>query len=982
MKKINQYIAILTFCYSFIIYLMTMAPTASFWDCGEFIATSVIMGVPHPPGSPLYLLLGNVFSQIPLFSDVGARVNLISPIVSALAVMFLYLIIVQLVEEWRGKVKNTSDAIIAYGGGFIGACTFAVTDSHWFNAVEAEVYAMSTFFTAIVVWLILRWSQNTEKTGNIRNILLISYMLGLASGVHLLNLLALPFIALIVYYKRFEFKLITFLLAGLTSVGIYLFIYQGMIKGLPTLAANYNLYIPIILVLIIFSIAIYSIIIKNKEYSTVFACIMLVFIGYTSYTTIFIRATQHPAINENNPDTIDRALSYLNRDQYGSWSITDRKQSLLNSSYISRWVDKRNLKNPTRDEVKNFVLDYQFKEMYFRYFAWQFIGRENSNNRSWDLTTKDGQYIKSLDGINWKQFIFPFAFIIGIGGLLHHFKKDWKKALAVLALFSATGVMIILYLNQYDPQPRERDYSYVGSFFAFSIWIGIGITGILERIRQYIKSNTVSVAFIALIFVLMPFMMLYANYHQHNRSGNYVAWDYAYNLLNSCEPNGIIFTNGDNDTFPLWYIQEVEGVRKDVRVVNLSLLNTDWYIHQLKNDFPKLPIQLDDQLIDRMGVYGPYIATVRALQSYTSTNSKYDLGEPFTDENNNKVYDIGEEYKDLNAWNNYRNKLNQASQKIYQANWDVRMGFDLVPWNQMDVKVKYNDNFISWKLNPTHGSFLRVQDFMIMQLINDLPIQRPIYFAVTVSPENRLGLDDYLQMEGLVFKLKSKKVGDEKLNHSKMIQNITETNNYNNIIYDGNQYSKYIESGNGVYRYRNLNNDKIYFNDNIHRLIQNYRSSFLQLGIETIYSERINKNKETLNLLNLMEQYFPSKILPMRNTELEIQVGRMYKEAGDSFKYTEVLNEILSKASTSLEDKYYIGQLFMQDLQDFDKAIEIYKDLNIDYPNQFEIVLALVQAYSQSNQLDKAVNLLENWISNNPNDPQALEYLNILKDIS
>ena len=982
MKKINQYIAVITFCYSFIIYLMTMAPTASFWDCGEFIATSVIMGVPHPPGSPLYLLLGNVFSQIPLFSDIGARVNLISPIVSALAVMFLYLIIVQLVEEWRGKVKNISDAIIAYGGGFIGACTFAVTDSHWFNAVEAEVYAMSTFFTAIVVWLILRWSQNTKKTGNIRNILLISYMLGLASGVHLLNLLALPFIALIVYYKRFEFKLMTFLIAGLTSIGIYLFIYQGMIKGLPTLAANYNLYVPIILVLLILSLTIYSIITKNKPLSTVFACIMLVFIGYTSYTTIFIRATQHPAINENNPDTINRALSYLNRDQYGSWSITDRKQSLLNSSYISRWVDKRNLKDPTREEVKTFVLDYQFKEMYFRYFAWQFIGRENPNNRSWDLTTKDGQYIKSLDGINWKQFVFPLAFIIGIGGLFHHFKKDWKKALAVLALFSATGVMIILYLNQYDPQPRERDYSYVGSFFAFSIWIGIGITGILERIRQHIKSNTVSVIFIASIFIFMPLMMLYANYHEHNRRGNYVAWDYAYNLLNSCEPNGIIFTNGDNDTFPLWYLQEVEGVRKDVRVVNLSLLNTDWYIHQLKNDFPKLPIQLDDQLIDRMGVYGPYIATVRALQSYTYTNSKYDLGEPFTDDNNNNRYDIGEEYKDLNAWNNYRNKLNQASQKIYQANWDVRMGFDLVPWNQMDVKVKYNNNYITWKLNPTHGSFLRVQDFMIMQLINDLPKQRPIYFAVTVSPENRLGLDDYLQMEGLVFKLKSEKVGDNKLNHSKMMQNITETNNYDDIIYDSNQYINYIESGNGVYRYRNLNNDKIYFNDNIHRLIQNYRSSFLQLGIETIYSERINKNNETLNLLNLMEKYFPSQILPMRNTELEIQVGRMYKEAGDSFKYKEVLNKILSNKSTSLEDKYYIGQLYMQDLQDFDKAIEIYKDLNIDYPNQFEIVIALVQAYSQSNQIDKAINLLENWILNNPDDSQALEYLNILKDIS
>ena len=228
MNKLNKILAIITFFYSFIIYLMTMAPTASFWDCGEFIATSVIMGVPHPPGSPLYLLLGNVFSQIPIFSDIGARVNLMSPIVSAFAVMFLYLIIVQLVEEWRGKVENISDAIIAYGGGFIGACTFAVTDSHWFNAVEAEVYAMSTFFTAIVVWIILKWSQNIGKIGNTRYILLIAYMLGLASGVHLLNLLALPFIALIVYYKKFPFKWSTFILTGLISIGIYLIIYQKL----------------------------------------------------------------------------------------------------------------------------------------------------------------------------------------------------------------------------------------------------------------------------------------------------------------------------------------------------------------------------------------------------------------------------------------------------------------------------------------------------------------------------------------------------------------------------------------------------------------------------------------------------------------------------------------------------------------------------------------------------------------------------------
>ena len=982
MNKINKILAAVTFLYSFIIYLMTMAPTASFWDCGEFIATSVIMGVPHPPGSPLYLLLGNVFSQLPFYSDIGARVNLISPLVSALAVMFLYLIIVQLVEEWRGEVKNISDAMITYGGGFIGACTFAVTDSHWFNAVEAEVYAMSTFFTAIVVWLILKWSQNIGKSGNIRYILFIAYMLGLASGVHLLNLLALPFIALIVYYKKYPFKFITFVITGLVSISIYLIIYQGMIKGLPTLAAKYNIYVPIAIMVLLLLLSWYFVKIKHTELSTIFACIMLVFVGYTSYTTIFIRANQYPSINENNPDNIERALSYLNRDQYGSWSITDREQSLLNSSYISRWVDKKNLRNPTRKEVQNFVSNYQFKEMYFRYFGWQFAGRENADNRTWDLVTTNGEYIKTLDGIDWKQFGLPLALLIGLGGLAHHFIKDWKRALAVLALFAATGVMIILYLNQYDPQPRERDYSYVGSFFAFSIWIGIGISGALERIKEFSNNRNYSIAFLAVIFILMPGIMLRANYHEHNRTGNYVAWDYAYNMLNSCEPNGIIFTNGDNDTFPLWYIQEVEGVRKDVRVVNLSLLNTGWYIYQLKHDSPQLPIKLDDKYIEQMNTYGPYIATASTLRSFTGGNGQYDLGESFSDVNNNGIYDNGEEFSDLNFWFHYKNKLNEAAKKIYGIPWEIRMGFDLSPWKNADAMVNYLNKPLKWKIKSTHGSFLRVQDFMIIQLINDLKEDRPIYFAVTVSPENRVGLDDYLQMEGLVFKLKTEKVKNKKLNRSKMIQNITETADYDKIIYSPEDYTKYINSGDGVYRYKNLNNPDVFFNDNIQRLVQNYRSSFLQLGIETIYSSEPNKNEEALRLLNQMEQYFPSKYLPMRNPDLEIQIGRMYKEAGDVNKYKDLLETLLNNEKTSFQDIFYIGQLYMQDLQDYEKAVEIFTNLNLEYPYEFEIVVALVQAYSQSNEFDKAINLLNNWLDDNPDDPKALEYLNILKDVS
>ncbi len=911
MQRINKIIAGITFLTSFLLYLITMAPTTSFWDCGEFIATSFIMGVPHPPGSPLFLLIGNFFSQLPFFSDVGARVNLISPIVSALAVMFLYLITVQLIEEWRGRVKSINDAIITFGGAFIGASTFAVTDSHWFNAVEAEVYALSTFFTAIVVWMIMKWSRHEGKSGNIRYILLISYMLGLASGIHLLNLLTLPFIALIVYYKKFDFKISSFLITGAISIGIYLFIYQGIIKGLPILSAQFGIKAPLVLVLSTMGIMLYFINKKNAQFATIFTCIVLIFVGYTSYTTIFIRANQHPRINENNPDTIKRAVSYLNREQYGDWSILDRKQSLLNSSYAGRWTTNKS--NPKPAEVRDFVWNYQFKEMYLRYFAWQFIGREDSSNKSWHLYSKKGDIIKSLDGIDWKRFGIPLAFLIGLGGMAHHFARDWKNGLAVLSLFAATGVMIILYLNQYDPQPRERDYSYVGSFFAFSIWIGIGITGLMERIGNYFKksnfNNNILISTSIILFLMMPMVMLKANYMDHNRSGNYVAWDYAYNMLNSCEPNGIIFTNGDNDTFPLWYIQEVEGLRKDVKVVNLSLLNTPWYIKQLRDDDPKLPIDMSNS--------------------------------------------------DISG--------------IRPSLWKARE-FTLPGISKEDAGLK-------WQLKPTYGGqYLRVQDIMIIRLINDIGWKIPIYFAVTVSPENRIGLEDYLQMEGLVFRLRPEKT--EQLNYSRMVQNITESPNPNNIIRTTDDYENYISSGEGIYRYTNLNNSKVYFNDNIHRLIQNYRSAFLQLSINNVYSSRSDKQERTLGLLKQMDRYFPPEILPLRNIDLELQIARLYKEAGDVDEYVDRLEKLRNSPNITIENLFYIGQLYAQDLGETEKAISIYEELKLQYPEEFEVVLALVQVYSQLDRQQEAVDLLNEWLILHPNHSQALQWLKLLGEIS
>ncbi|MQY64474.1 MAG: DUF2723 domain-containing protein, partial [Calditrichaeota bacterium] len=586
--KVNRLIAGFIFLFSFLLYLKTMAPTTSFWDCGEFIATAYIMGVPHPPGSPLFLLVGRLFSILPLFGDIGARVNIISPIASALAVMLLYLIIVRLVVMWRGEVVSLTDAIVTYGSAAVGALTFMVTDSHWFNAVEAEVYATSTFLTAFTVWLILRWSQSEglssgkdKKKSHLHYILLLAYLLGLAAGIHLLNLLALPFIALIIYFRRWEFTWIGLMITVALTLATYMVIHLGVIKGLPQLALAAGLPAVALAIIALLVAAVWAIRQRKRNASIILTSLLLVVVGYSTYATIFIRSQHDPSIDENDPETIRQAVAYLEREQYGDWSIMDR----------ARWTPETQHRY---NSVGDFVWNYQVKKMYIRYFLWQFAGRGPSGSGGvspYGATSAE-------DGVDWFQFGLPLALLLGFFGLGYHMVKNWKHGLAVLALFAATGLMVILYLNQPDPQPRERDYSFVGSFLAWSIWIGIGATGLLELLSKRVKEIslkriTLSGALVVLL-IIIPGVMLFASYHQHDRTGNYVAWDYSYNLLNSCKENGILYTNGDNDTFPLWYLQEVEGIRKDVRVVNLSLLNTDWYIRQLRDFEPRIPLSLSD----------------------------------------------------------------------------------------------------------------------------------------------------------------------------------------------------------------------------------------------------------------------------------------------------------------------------------------------------------------------------------------------------
>ena len=968
-NRLNRIIAGIVFLVSFLVYYDTMAPTVSFWDCGEFIATAHTLGVPHPPGSPLFLIIGRIFSMIPFSPDIAFRVNLISVLVSALAVMLLYLVIVKVIAHWRGGIKENSDVIIAFGGALVGALTFAFTDSHWFNAVEAEVYSMSTFFTAIVMWLILHWSERAEEPGNERYILIIAYMIGLAIGIHLLNLLALPFIALIIYFRKQSFEWKSFLITiGITGV-TFVIIHNGVIKGLPKLAGEIGVFGVVVAVLIVFGIMIWSIVNKQQLLSIVFTSMVLILIGYSSYTIIFIRSGQDPVIDENNPETVTAAVSYLEREQYGQVGRFPRRYKGIPAQHKVVGAPANGQKYSLSQKRKymfynvakqwDFFWNYQVKKMYWRYFLWQFAGRGNSTEPG---VTAFGANNRQ-DGVDWSQFGLPLAFVLGLAGMIYHFYRDEKEAFSIMTLFFLTGLAVIIYLNQDNPQPRERDYSYVGSFLAFSVWIGVGAAAIVENIIKKIKTENIGhrlgMTVILLQVVLIPFAMVRANYHEHDRSGNYVAWDMSYNMLQSCEPHGIIFTNGDNDTFPLWYLQEVEGMRKDVTVANLSLLNTPWYIRQLRDSRPK--------------------------------------GEGF---------------------------INLTDDQI------LGLTSGLTPWKTQKIQISVEgdpqneDGYIEWVLKPTFANqALKVQDMMVLRIINDTKWKYPIYFAVTVSPKNKIGLDKYLEMEGLTFRLRSHKV--DAINPGKMqdylmteLGDSTWSTNFSQsslLRVDGGQeksfWSKDYQPG---YLFRNLGNENVHYSPQIIRLLQNYRSAYMQLAVHYFFDyQRLNRredaNPDEIEILRLrvketldrMGKNLPERTIAIESKDLYFQIGQIYSEIGEKVRLRHILDNLESRRNLSVQDRIRYGQTYIQDLKDYENAKRIFKDLYDSYleienavkssglkrtginqktwnewqKNYGDIVSTLILTYQEMNMKSEAELVLTSWLERNPGDINAKKML-------
>ncbi|WP_425390355.1 glycosyltransferase family 117 protein [Ekhidna sp.] len=649
-QKINIITGWIAFLIALVTYVLTVEPTASFWDAGEFIACSYKLQVPHPPGAPFFLLTGRMFSLMAGgdVTQVAYWVNMLSVLSSAFFVLFIFWSITHLAKRAL-KVKKgeetTADTIMIMGTGLVGALACTFSDSFWFSAVEAEVYGMSAFFTSFVFWAILKWENMTKEQDRARWLILIAYMMGLSIGVHLLNLVAIPVLGLIVYFRYYE-KVTRkgIIYTMLISAAIVLIVLEGVIPGLPSIAGKMEIFfvnslgLPFGSGVIFFGLAViaglvygihYSI--KHNKYvlNTSLLALAFILIGYSSYSLAVIRSNYNPPIDENNPEEIISFVSYLKREQYGSrplfkgpyytadlienkkgapvymrgddeYVIKDYKVTQVydpahttilprmyssSPAHIQKYRQVTGLREgekPSWGDNFYYLIVHQLGHQYFRYFMWNFSGREHDiQGAGWVGITDAFEKLPDVLANNkGRNIYYGLPLLLGLFGMFVQYKKDVKLFSATALLFFMTGIAIVLYLNTPPIEPRERDYIYAGSFYIFTIWIGFGVMALYDMLKNISKQKKIAAVLASIIGLCIPVLMASENWDDHDRSDRYFSVDAAKNYLSSVAPDGIIYTGGDNDTFPLWYAQEVEGYRTDARVLVLSYYNTDWYIQQ------------------------------------------------------------------------------------------------------------------------------------------------------------------------------------------------------------------------------------------------------------------------------------------------------------------------------------------------------------------------------------------------------------------
>ncbi len=838
-KKINNITGWIIFAIATTVYFLTLEPTASWWDCGEYIATAYKLQVGHPPGAPLFQLLGRFFSLFAFgdLSKVALMINIMSALSSSFTILFLFWTITMLskklfVAASSNEIsKGQGWAVI--GAGVVGALAYTFSDSFWFSAVEGEVYAMSSFFTAIVFWAILRWEEVADHRHGFRWILLIAYIMGLSIGVHLLNLLAIPAIVYVYYFKKYKFTTRGFFAAGIVSLLILSLIMYIIIPGIVQLAGKFELFfinsvgLPFNSGTIIYFLLIIGLIVSGLYYTrkkakvvlnTGILAILFILIGYSSFFVLVIRANANTPINENDPKDAISLLSYLNREQYGTWPLltgqyynapeVDRKDGnpvYMKDVKMGKYVIKDDRKGtipvyderfttifprmwssqkpahiklykeyggskgkpirvtksdgsteviykPTFGENLKFFFTYQVGHMYLRYFMWNFAGRqnyvesqggyENGNWISgigfidkWRLGDQSNVPKSMKDPARAKFYFLPL--IMGLIGLFFQLKKSKKETWVVFLMFFMMGLAIIIYLNQTPLQPRERDYAYAGSFYAFAIWIGMGVLALYEALSKKISNQTaVAMGVTVVSLLLVPAVMATQGWEGHDRSGKYAARDFARMYLESCEPNAILFTNGDNDTFPLWYVQEVEGIRTDVRVVNYMLSSGDWYVDQMFNkvyDSDPLPLTIPREVYKRGDMN--YIPIFARLDERVELKDAIDFIAD-DDKRTKMPLQSGE-------WINYlpTNKLKLTIDSAAAVNSGT-------------VRPEDAGKIVKQIVWDVKQSGLVRNDILLLDLVATNNWERPIYFANPNAVSKVFNVDKYCHLEGVVYRLK------------------------------------------------------------------------------------------------------------------------------------------------------------------------------------------------------------------------------------
>ena len=953
-RRWNNLTGWFVFIVSTIVYLLTLEPTVSFWDCGEFILAAFKLQVGHPPGAPLFLMMGRIAT---LFAGndttkVAVMVNALSALCSGFAIMFLFWTITHLVRKVfvNGKTVESTHVPAIIGSGLLGALAFTFSDTFWFSAVEGELYALSSLIIALVFWGMLKWEEEADKTYSGRWIILISYIMGLGLGIHRLNLLIIPVLIFVFYFKKYEVTtkgLIKTILVSLVLLWLMVFV---IMPGVPQVAGWFELLfvnifrLPYNSGLLFFMIILFAGLAFGIHYSMkhkrvilnyIMTSLAVIMIGYSSYAMIMIRSSARPPMNQNNPSDVFSLSYYINMKQYGSAPkffgnyysapVTDAKKVIagynktdgrykpyyhLEYSYSKEFETifprmyssdpdhesaykywgkvvgrkfsvgdgKESRVCPTFGENLRYFFRYQVGFMYLRYFMWNFAGRQNdiqgngnSIHGNWisGIRFIDEARLGKLDNLpkdlktnpgNNKYYFFPL--LIGLAGMYWQYKKNRNGFWLVMTFFVMTGLAIIFYLNQYPNQPRERDYAYVGSFYAFAIWIGIGFMFVYENLQKVLGTKgSLAVTFLVLI-AAVPVLMGAQNWDDHNRSGRYTARDIGANYLKSCAQNSILFTYGDNDSFPVWYNQDVEGVRTDIRVANLSYIQAGWYIGMMRQKaFESAPLPF---------TLGPdkYIEGVR---EQLPVNNRVDKPVNLKEIVQFAGFDDNKYKVDLSGRGDYSNYL-PANKYII----DVDSAKVL---SNGTVKKYYKDRLVSPMIWEYSDEDAFKGDLAIMDLLSTNKWERPVYFSTTVPSTQYKGLEKYFIQEGLTYRVVPVKTDKPEQGEFGMIDPF--------IMYD-NMMNKFA--------WGNAADPSVYLDENNKRMFSNFRRIFGTLGKELLL------RGDTLKAVELAHRGL--EIVPSQKMAYDfftIGIAEVLIGAGKTEEGEKLLNDVIKYSKEYLD---------------------------------------------------------------------------------